>query len=55
MTLQKERDTETRILKAQIGNLEFQIAEYRQIIKELTDKLKLYEQINGSVFRPSRK
>jgi len=55
MTLQKDTDTDIRILKAQIGNLEFQIAEYRQIIKELTDKLRLYEEINGSVFRSSRK
>jgi cell division protein FtsL len=46
---------EIRLLKIQLGNLEVQIADYRQIVKELSDKLRLYEEINGSVFRPSRK
>jgi cell division protein FtsL len=46
---------EIRILRLQLGNLEVQIADYRQIVKELSDKLRLYEEINGSVFRPARK
>jgi len=46
---------EIRILRLQLGNLEVQIADYQQIIKELSDKLRLYEEINGSVFRPARK
>ena len=46
---------EIRILKLQLGNLEVQIADYQQIVKELSDKLRLYEEINGAVFRPSRK
>jgi hypothetical protein len=46
---------EIRLLKIQLGNLEVQIADYRQIVKELSDKLRLYEEINGSVFRPARK
>jgi len=46
---------EIRILRLQLGNLEVQIADYQQIVKELSDKLRLYEEINGSVFRPSRK
>ena len=46
---------EIKLLKIQLGNLEVQIADYRQIVKELSDKLRLYEEINGSVFRPSRK
>ena len=46
---------EIRILKLQLGNLEVQITDYQQIVKELSDKLRLYEEINGSVFRPSRK
>jgi cell division protein FtsL len=46
---------EIRILKLQLGNLEVQIADYQQIVKELSDKLRLYEEINGSVFRPARK
>jgi len=46
---------EIRILRLQLGNLEVQISEYQQIVKELSDKLRLYEEINGAVFRPSRK
>ena len=39
-----------KILQAQIGNLEVQIAEYRQIVEELTAKLLKYEEKMGSVF-----
>ena len=46
---------EIRLLKIQLGNLEVQIADYQQIVKELSDKLRLYEEISGSVFRPARK
>ena len=46
---------EIRILRLQLGNLEVQIADYQQIVKELSDKLRLYEEINGSVFKVSRK
>jgi len=46
---------EIRLLKIQLGNLEVQIADYQQIVKELSDKLRLYEKINGTVFRPARK
>jgi len=55
----KENNTdlqdEIRILRLQLGNLEVQITDYQQIVKELSDKLRLYEEINGSVFRPARK
>jgi cell division protein FtsL len=51
----QQKDTEIRKLSAQVGNLEFQNAEYSQIVKELSDKLRLYEEINGSVFRSSRR
>ena len=46
---------EIRILRLQLGNLEVQIADYQQIVKELSDKLRLYEEINGSVFKASTK
>ena len=46
---------EIRLLKIQLGNLEVQIADYQQIVKELSDKLRLYEEINGLVFRSARK
>ena len=50
----KASKDEIKLLKAQLGNLEVQVLEYQQIVKELTDKLKLYEEINGSVFKASR-
>ena len=49
-----EKDHQIRMLLAQQGNYEVQITEYRQIIKELSDKLKLYENKYGTVFRPAR-
>ncbi len=51
----EEKDNQIRLLLAQQGNNEVQIAEYRQIVKELSDKLKLYESKYGTVFRPARK
>ena len=42
------------LLQAQIGNLEVQNADYRQIVKELSDKLNLYESKFGTVFKASR-
>ena len=39
------------LLSAQLGNLEVQNADYQQIVKELSDKLKLYEKKYGIVFK----
>ena len=50
----EEKDNQIRILMAQQGNHEVQIAEYRQIVKELSDKLELYESKYGTVFKSSR-
>ena len=50
----EEKDNYIRMLLAQQGNNEVQISEYRQIVKELSDKLKLYENKYGTVFRPAR-
>lgn len=47
----KASKDEIRLLKAQLGNLEVQIADYQQIVKELSDKLKLYENKYGTVFK----
>lgn len=41
-------------LQAEVGNLQVQVAEYRQIVQELSDKLRLYENKYGTVFRPAR-
>ena len=41
--LMEEQIQEIRKLRAQIGNLEVQIADYQQIVKELSDKIHLLE------------
>ena len=50
----KASKDEVRLLKAQIGNLEVQVADYQQIVKELSDKLSQYEKKYGTVFVSSR-
>ena len=50
----KASKDEVRLLMAQIGNLEVQVADYQQIVKELSDKLRLYETKYGTVFGPAR-
>lgn len=40
-------------MTAEIGNYDVQIAEYRQIIQELSNKLKIYESKYGKVFKRS--
>ena len=50
----EEKDNYIRMLLAQQGNNEVQIAEYRQIVRELSDKLELYEHKYGTVFRTTR-
>jgi hypothetical protein len=50
----EDKDNQIRMLMAQQGNHEVQIAEYRQIVKELSDKLELYESKYGTVFKSSR-
>ena len=44
---------DNRQLIAEIGNLEVQVAEYRQIVRELSAKIKMYEETYGSVFKKS--
>ena len=50
----EEKDNQIRMLLAQQGNHEVQIAEYREIVRELSDKLELYESKYGTVFKPAR-
>jgi len=45
--MKEDKDTEIRMLSAKLGNLEVQNAEYRQIVRELSDKLSLYENKYG--------
>ena len=50
----EDKDNIIKKLSAEVGNLEVQNADYSQIVKELSDKLKLYENKYGTVFRASR-
>ena len=50
----EEFDLEIRKLKAEVGNLKVQNADYSQIVQELSNKIKNYENKYGTVFRPSR-
>ena len=50
----KASKDEVKLLRAQLGNLEVQVADYQQIVKELSDKLSQYEKKFGTVFRPAR-
>ena len=52
--MDKESKTIINKLEAQVGKLQVQNADYQQIVKELSDKLKLYENKYGTVFKPSR-
>ena len=51
----EEKDAQIKKLCMEIGNLEFQISDYRQIVKELSDKLSKYETLHGTVFVKSDK
>ena len=44
------KDVQIKKLCAEIGNLEFQITDYRQIVKELSERLSKYETLHGTVF-----
>ena len=45
----EEKDAEIKKLCAEIGSLEFQITDYKQIVQELSDCLKNYESLHGTV------
>tara|TARA_Y100000310_G_scaffold122810_1_gene121521 strand:+ start:855 stop:1064 length:210 start_codon:yes stop_codon:yes gene_type:complete len=49
----EDKDAEIKRLCMELGSLEFQISDYRQIVKELSDKLSKYETLHGTVFRSS--
>ncbi len=50
----EEFELAIRKLQAEVGNLKVQNAEYSQIVRELSDKIKNYENLHGSVFKPAR-
>ena len=50
----EEKENTIRKLSAEVGNLEVQNADYSQIVKELSDKLEMYESKYGTVFKPAR-
>ncbi len=43
-------EQDIRKLNAEIGNLQVQVSEYQQIVQELSEKLKRYENAYGKVF-----
>ena len=45
-----DKDAEIKKLCMELGSLEFQISDYQQIVKELSDKLSKYETLHGTVF-----
>ena len=47
----EEKDNIIKKLSAELGNLEVQVADYHQIVKELSDKVSLYEKKHGIVFK----
>jgi len=49
-----DKEDKIKRLEAEVGNLKVQNADYSQIVAELSDKLKLYENKYGTVFRASR-
>ena len=50
----EDKDNIIRKLSAEVGNLEVQNADYSQIVKELSDKLEMYESKYGTVYKPAR-
>jgi uncharacterized protein YlxW (UPF0749 family) len=44
------KDAQIKKLCAEIGNLEFQITDYQQIVRELSERLSKYETLHGTVF-----
>ena len=46
----EDKNLQTKKLEAEIGNLQVQNADYQQIVQELSDKLKQYENKYGTVF-----
>jgi hypothetical protein len=43
MLLMEEQVREIKRLRAHVGNMQVQIADYQQIVKELSDKIELLE------------
>ena len=46
----EDKDAKIKQLCAEIGNLEFQVTDYRQIVRELSERLSKYETLHGTVF-----
>ena len=46
----EDKDVQIKKLCAEIGNLEFQITDYQQIVRELSERLSKYETLHGTVF-----
>jgi hypothetical protein len=49
----EEKELIIKKLEAELGNYDVQIGEYQQIVKELSDKLEMYQNKYGKVFKSS--
>jgi wobble nucleotide-excising tRNase len=58
LDLERQIDDKTAHIKklcAEIGNLEYQITDYQQIVKELSDRLSNYETLHGTILKKTDK
>ncbi len=58
LDLERQIDDKTAQIKklcAEIGNLEYQITDYQQIVKELSDRLSNYESLHGTILKKTDK
>lgn len=58
LDLERQIDDKTAQIKklcAEIGNLEYQITDYQQIVKELSERLSNYETLHGTILKKTDK
>ena len=58
LDLERQIDDKTAQIKklcAEIGNLEYQITDYQQIVKELSERLSNYESLHGTILKKTDK
>jgi|TARA_B110001454_G_C12657445_1_gene408094 uncharacterized coiled-coil DUF342 family protein len=51
MSVKEDKNLQIKKLSAEVGNLQVQNAEYSQIVKELSEKIELYQKKHGTVFK----
>ena len=51
MSVKEDKNLQIKKLSAEVGILQVQNAEYSQIVKELSEKIELYQKKYGTVFK----